>query len=96
MGTSEWEATVNEMNRGQSTHEMVPNHTLRNVHSIYHTLASHDILPHLYSLPSPHQLHYILRRPPRLRKTQTPLQTLQPLPRPLITHDMRRPLIALM
>ena len=45
---------------------------------------------------STHQLHQILRRPPRLRKTQTPLNTLQPLPRPLIAHNMRRPLITLM
>lgn len=44
----------------------------------------------------PHQLQLILRRPPRLRKTQTPLDTLQELPRHLIAHDMRRPLIALM
>lgn len=39
---------------------------------------------------STHQLHQILRRPPRLRKAQTPLDTLQKLPRHLIAHDVRR------
>ena len=42
------------------------------------------------SLHSPHQLHQIIRRPPRLRKTQAPLNTLQKLPRHLIAHNMRR------
>ena len=40
--------------------------------------------------PSSHQLHQIIRRPPRLRKTQTALYTLQKLPRHLIAHNMRR------
>ena len=44
---------------------------------------------------SSHQLQLIIRRPPRLRKTQTPLYTLQKLSRHLITHNMRRPLITL-
>ena len=38
---------------------------------------------------SPHDLRAILRRPPGLRKAQTPLDALQHLPRALITHDMR-------
>lgn len=38
---------------------------------------------------SPHQLTQLPNLPPRLRKTNTPLQTLQPPSRPLIRHDLR-------
>jgi hypothetical protein len=38
---------------------------------------------------STHQLPHIIRRPPRLSKAQTPLDSLQILPGHLIAHDMR-------
>ena len=42
-----------------------------------------------------HKLQLIVRWPPRLRKTKTPLDALQKFPRNFITHDMRRPFITL-
>lgn len=48
-----------------------------------------------FQTPSPHQLQLIIRRPPRLRKTQAPLNTLQKLPRHLVAHNMRLALVAL-
>lgn len=47
------------------------------------------------STTSPHQLQLIIRRPPRLRKAQTPLNALQKLPRHLVAHNVRLALVAL-
>ena len=69
------------MNWSLSAHElhMVPFRTMTDSQDYWHRLH----------LSSTHNLTQIIRRPPRLRKTQTPLDTLQHLPRHLISQDMR-------
>ena len=67
---------------------LIPNHR----QSLHTDGAPSPTLDHhiTNSYPSStHQLPQILRRPPRLRKTHTPLNRLQILPRDLIPHNMR-------
>ena len=45
---------------------------------------------------SAHKLQLIIRRPSRLRKTETPLDALEKLPCDLIAHDVSGTFITLM